>query len=199
MSVQAFAVSLICVASLFIAAAFGLSRSGLWALSMPFAGFALWKIWKCSYIPRRERIVATREGNDLVVTYTSGVSHPIRLDLSGLRYAWVERQLRGGPTRWMIQFGSTPDESEVVLDLGLLRIHPGEKQRSIYNAFLQKFIGSAFEHIEALTVSRQHSLLDASNSYKRRRHDDGQPRPIHGNSAHPVSKSYSDSLHHTNH
>jgi len=73
--------------------------------------------------------------------------------------------------------------------LGLLRLHPDEQQRSIYNAFLHKFIGNAFAHIEALTGLPQHSVMDRLESRERSDHGDGQAGPVHANSGHSISKS----------
>jgi hypothetical protein len=184
-----YAVSVVCGACLFLAAALGLGRNGLWALSVPFVICALCAIWKCAYIPRRERIVAYREGNAVVVTRTSGTQRAIRLDVSAFRYAWLERQLRGGPIGWMIRFGSTPDEGEAGLDLRLLGIHTDQKQRFIYAALLHQYIAGAFEHIEALAETREHNLIDPSNFSKRARRDDRKLTPVSQSSVHPLSKS----------
>lgn len=78
-------------------------KSMLLALCLPIAAFAAWTVWRCVGIPHRKRIIATREGDCLMVKHTSDNRSAIRLDLRRVRYAWLKRQIG-----WRVQFGSTP-------------------------------------------------------------------------------------------
>ena len=187
---QLLAVCLGCAAFFFIAKAFAVGPKALWACSVPFAGFAMWRIWQCARIPHRERIVATREGDHLVVTYTSGAPGRVRLDLSAFRYAWLERQLKGGPIGWAIQFGSTLAVAEASLDLGLLGIHTDAKQYWIYDMLVQQFLRDAFEHIETQTECYCRDLIAASGN--------AAAQPMRASSVQPHGEPYPDSLHRTN-
>jgi hypothetical protein len=163
MAIRLFVVGICCVASLLIAAKLGLNHATMLGVSAAFVGIALWLLWECVNLPHRARIIATREGDELVVKYTSRHLPVIRLDLSAQRYAWLQRRLRGTSVGWVLQFGSARDEPNVTLDLGLRAIDSND-QRSVYDMFLEDFLDSAFGHIEFLPDMHQRNLLQRSNS-----------------------------------
>lgn len=154
-------------ALLFIGSALGLGKSMLLALCLPVAAFSAWTVWRCVRIPHRERVIVTREDDCLVVKHTPDNRSPIRLDLSQFRYAWLERQLRGGPVGWTIQFGSTPTMAEGVLDLRMYGIHRDLDHYSVYAMLLQQFVHEAFKHVEI--------LYEASDSAGQLHQEDGRP------------------------
>jgi hypothetical protein len=184
-AIRLFAVALGCVASLLIASKLGLNHATMVGVAAAFVGIALWRVWECVNLPHRTRIVATREGDELVVRYTSRHLPVIRLDLSAQRYAWLERQLRGTSVVWVLQFAGARDEPDFTLDLGLHAVDSND-QRLVYDMFLEDFLDSAFGHIELVPDAHQRSLLHGLDASERPQQGEVRPRQA---SRHSISKT----------
>ncbi|MEO8627882.1 MAG: hypothetical protein ABI612_07235 [Betaproteobacteria bacterium] len=118
------------------------------ALSSIYACFAFWVIWRSFRIPHRQRIIARRDGNELLIFYSSWRWRSVRIDLSSFRYVWLEHVLyKRGHVSWETEFGTscTPGGGQG------LKLQVGRESYEIQHAVhaaVRDFVDEAFETIE---------------------------------------------------
>jgi hypothetical protein len=145
---------------LIVASWLQIDRQGFMAIFVLSTGFATWLLWKSIRLPHRQRVIASRDRNELVIVFTSGNRRPLRLDLGGVRYAWLEQRFyKESPIGWVIRFGRTLGPAEGWLTLPLFAV--SDIAQYLLHGMLLYFIGDVFEHIGALTPERRRELIES--------------------------------------